>query len=176
MKKLILLVLLFAFTLPSFSQETPFLNDEEIRMLSNELSGDRSFEHIRVLTQWHRDSGMDGYFKAADYVVEEAKKAGLEDVKFIEQKLEGPNYTAISAELWMVEPVEIKLADIGDHALYLSDGSHDANVTAELVWAGTGSEEDLKGLDVTGKIVVANTPPTSSSCTRCSARRSCLCR
>jgi hypothetical protein len=159
MKKCILFLFLFAYVIPSFSQETPFLNDDEIRMLSNELSGDRSFEHIRILTQWHRNSGMDGYFKAADYVMEEAKKAGLEDVKFIGQPLDGPNYTAISAELWMVEPVEIKLADIGDHALYLSDGSHDANVTADLVWAGTGSEEDLKGLDVTGKIVLVSGNP-----------------
>ncbi|MFC4721904.1 M28 family peptidase [Geojedonia litorea] len=159
MKKIIYSSMLLFMTSIGFSQETPFLNDAEIRMLINELSGDRSFEHIRVLTQWHRDSGMDGYFKAADYVIEEAKKAGLEDVKFIEQPLGGPNYTAISAELWMTEPIEIKLADIGDHALYLSDGSHDADVTAELVWAGTGSEEDLKDLDVKGKIVLVSGYP-----------------
>jgi len=159
MKKYIQILCLIATTISGFTQETPFLNDDEIRMFINELSGDRSFEHIRVLTQWHRDSGMDGYFKAADYVMEEAKKAGLEDVKFIEQPLEGPNYTAISAELWMTEPIEIKLADIGDHALYLSDGSHDADVTAELVWAGTGSEEDLKDLDVAGKLVLVSGYP-----------------
>ncbi|TVZ59667.1 Zn-dependent M28 family amino/carboxypeptidase [Flavobacteriaceae bacterium MAR_2010_105] len=159
MKKIICSSMLLFITSIGISQETPFLNDAEIRMLINELSGDRSFEHIRVLTQWHRDSGMEGYFKAADYVVEEAKKSGLEDVKFIEQPLGGPNYTAISAELWMTEPVEIKLADIGDHALYLSDGSHDANVTAELVWAGTGSVEDLEGLDVAGKIVLVSGYP-----------------
>ncbi len=162
MKKCILFLILFVNTIPSFSQETPFLNDNEIRMLINELSGDRSFEHIRILTQWHRNSGMDGFFKAADYVVEEAKKAGLEDVKFIEQPMESPNYTAISAELWMTEPIEIKLADIGDHALYLSDGSHDANVTAELVWGGTGSVDDLKGLDVAGKIVLVSGYPDNA--------------
>jgi hypothetical protein len=42
-------------------------------MLINELSGDGSFEHIRILTQWHRNSGMDGYFEAANYVVKEAQ-------------------------------------------------------------------------------------------------------
>jgi hypothetical protein len=159
MKKLIQSLLLSLLAIPVFSQETPFLNDSEIRMLINELSGDRSFEHIRILTQWHRNSGMEGYFKAADYVIEEAKKAGLEDVKFIEQPLGGPNYTAKSAELWITEPIEIKLADIGDHALVLSDGSHDANVTAELVWAGTGSKSDLEGLDVKGKIVLVSGYP-----------------
>lgn len=159
MKHIIQLLLLLCITLPTFAQETPFLNDDEIRMFINELSGDRSFEHIRILTQWHRNSGMDGYFEAADYVVEEAKKAGLVDVKFIEQPLGGPNYTAKSAELWITEPIEIKLADIGDHALMLSDGSHDADVTAELVWAGTGSKEDLEGLDVAGKIVLVSGYP-----------------
>lgn len=159
MKRIIQSFLLLFIALPTFAQETPFLNDDEIRMLINELSGDRSFEHIRILTQWHRNSGMDGYFEAADYVVEEAKKAGLVDVKFIEQPLGGPNYTAKSAELWITEPIEIKLADIGDHALMLSDGSHDADVTAELVWAGTGSKEDLEGLDVAGKIVLVSGNP-----------------
>ena len=141
------------------AQETPFLNDTETRMLINELSGDRAFEQIRVLTQWHRNSGMDGYFKAADYVMEQAKKAGLEDVKFIEQVMRGPNYTAKSAELWIVDPIEIKLADIGDHALYLADGSHDADVTAEVVWIGTGRKKEIEKVDVTGKIVLINGDP-----------------
>ena len=115
------------------AQTTPFLSDGEIRMLSNEISGDRAFEHIRWLSHWHRDSGMEGYFKAAEYVVKAAKEVGLTDVRFIEQPLPGVNYTQRSAELWMMEPVELKLADIGDHAVYLADGSHDADVTAELI-------------------------------------------
>jgi hypothetical protein len=101
------------------AQTTPFLSDGEIRMLSNEISGDRAFEHIRWLSHWHRDSGMEGYFKAADYVMKAAKEVGLEDVRFVEQPLPGVNYTARSAELWMTEPVELKLADIGEHAVYL---------------------------------------------------------
>jgi hypothetical protein len=141
------------------AQTTPFLSDEEIRMLSNEISGDRAFEHIRWLTHWHRDSGMEGYFKAAEYVVKAAKEVGLEDVRFIEQTLPGVNYTARSAELWMTEPVELKLADIGEHAVYLADGSHDADVTAELVYIGDASIESLKNLDVRGKLVLTSAQP-----------------
>ncbi|HVF48662.1 MAG TPA: M28 family peptidase [Pyrinomonadaceae bacterium] len=141
------------------AQTTPFLSDDEIRMLSNEISGDRAFEHIRWLTHWHRDSGMEGYFKAAEYVMSAAKEVGLEDVRFVEQPLEGPNYTARTAELWMVEPVEVKLADIGEHNVYLSDGSHDADVTAELVWINDATPESLRGLDVAGKIVLTNASP-----------------
>jgi hypothetical protein len=141
------------------AQTTPFLSDEEIRMLSNEISGDRAFEHIRWLTHWHRDSGMEGFFKARDYVMQAAREAGVDEVRFVEQKLEGPNYTARAAELWMVEPVELKLADIAEHAVYLADMSRDADVTAELVDIGDGTEAALKGLDVKGKLVLTSGPP-----------------
>src|SRR5215211_1478660 len=141
------------------AQTTPFMSDEEIRMLSNEISGDRAFEHIRWLTHWHRDSGMEGFFKARDYVMQAAREAGVDEVRFVEQPLEVPNYTARAAELWMVEPVELKLADIGEHAVYLADMSRDADVTAELIDIGDGSEEALKGLSVRGKIVLTSGPP-----------------
>ncbi len=159
--KFFVILVLLSVTLSGFAQTTPFLSDEEIRLLRNEISGDRAFEHIRVLTQWHRDSGMEGYFKAMDYVAEEARKNGLQDVSIIKQPFndsEGNprNYTAKTAELWMVEPVELKLADIGDHALYLADNSRDADITAELVWIGDASEDALKNIDVKGKIVLAN--------------------
>ncbi len=144
------------------AQSTPFLSNREIQMLVNEISGDRAFEHIRWLSHWHRDSGMDGFFKAAEYVEKTAKEVGLQDVQFIEQPLDGPSYNARSAELWMVEPVEVKLADIGDHALYLADGSHDADVTAELVWIGDASKEALEGKDVAGKIVLTTASPAAA--------------
>ena len=151
-------LVLTAFALPILGQTTSFLTDDQIRMLRNEISGDRAFEHIRVLTQWHRDSGMEGYFKAMDYVVDAAQKNGLQDVSIIKQPLEG-NYTAKSAELWIVEPVEVKLADIGDHAVYLADGSRDADVTAELVWIGDATETALQNIDVKGKIVLSSGNP-----------------
>jgi hypothetical protein len=141
------------------AQSTPFLSDDEIRLLSNEISGDRAFETVRWLTHWHRDSGMEGYFKAAEYMQQAAREAGLEDVKFVEQPLPNPNYTARSAELWMVEPFELKLADIAEHAVYLADYSRDADVTAELVYVADASEEALKGLDVRGKIVLTDSGP-----------------
>ncbi|MBC7932667.1 MAG: M28 family peptidase, partial [Rubrivivax sp.] len=144
------------------AQTTPFLSDEEIRTLSNEISGDRAFEHIRWLSHWHRDSGMEGFFKARDYIMQAAKEIGLEEVRFVEQTLDGPNYTARAGELWMVEPFEAKLADIGEHAVYLADYSHDADLTADLVFIGDGSEESLKGLDVKGKMVLTSGGPQAA--------------
>src|SRR5215212_5576650 len=158
MRKLFALLSLLGLSLSTFSQSTPFLSEDQIRMLRNEISGDRAFEHIRVLTQWHRDSGMEGYFKAMDYVVEAAKQNGLQDVSIIKQPLDG-NYTARSAELWMVEPVELKLADIGDHAVYLADNSRDADLTAELVWIGDATDDAMKGIDVKGRMVLSSANP-----------------
>lgn len=163
-KCFLVVFVMLSFALSGFGQTTPFLNDDEIRMLRNEISGDRAFEHIRVLTQWHRDSGMEGYFKAMDYVSQAAKENGLQDVSIIKQPFvdndgNPANYTAKSAELWIVEPFELKLADIGDHALYLADNSRDADVTAELVWIGDASDETLKNINVKGKIVLANANP-----------------
>ena len=169
MKRTPALSLLLAFGLALSSagdlcraQTTPFLSDDEIRTLSNEISGDRAFEHVRWLTHWHRDSGMEGFFKARDYVMQAARDAGVDEVRFVEQTLEGPNYTARSAELWMVEPVELKLADIGEHAVHLADYSRDADLTADLVYVGDGGEEALKGLDVKGKIVLTSGPPQAA--------------
>lgn len=159
MRRLLAVLLILLASASSNAQTLSFLSQAEVRMLANEISGDRSFEHIRWLSHWHRDSGMEGYFKAVDYVLKAAKEVGLEDVKFVEQPLPGPNYTARSAELWMVEPVEVKLADIGDHAVYLADGSHDADLTAELVWVDDASEESLKNRDVAGKIVLTSSSP-----------------
>ncbi|HKG13387.1 MAG TPA: M28 family peptidase [Pyrinomonadaceae bacterium] len=142
------------------AQTTPFLSDDEIRMLSNEISGDRAFEHIRWLSHWHRDSGMEGFFKARDYVMQAAKDAGLDEVRFVEQTLDGvPNYTARAGELWMTEPVELKLADMEEQAVYLADFSQSADVTAELVFIGDATEEELNGLDVKGKIVLTSASP-----------------
>src|SRR5215210_2372208 len=156
---LLCVVSLLSTSNPAHAQTTPFLSDDDIRMLTNEIAGDRAFENIRWLTHWHRDSGMEGYFKAAEYVVSAAKEAGLEDVRFIEQVLPGHNYTARAAELWMVEPVEVKLADIGDTPLYLADGSRSADVKAELVWVGDASTELLNNIDVAGKIVLTSGNP-----------------
>ena len=141
------------------AQELPFLSDTLIGALTNELSGDRAFEHIRWVSHWHRDSGMEGYFKAADYVMQAARDAGLQGVRFVEQPMEGPNYTPRSAELWLEEPVRVKLADLADHATHLADGSRDADVRAEVVFIGDASEEALRGLDVRGKIVLTSASP-----------------
>ncbi len=142
------------------AQETSFVNYDERLMLINELSGDRAYEQIRTLSQWHRASGSDGYFKAVEYVMQQAKSAGLEDVKFVEQDLGRAKYTPVSAELWVTSPVRVKLADMGDHSLFLADGSHSAELyNVDLVYIGDATDSAMAGIDVAGKIVLTNASP-----------------
>ena len=46
-----------------------------------------------------------------------------------------------------------------EHAVYLADFSQSADVTAELVFIGEGTEEEIKNLDLKGKIVLTSGPP-----------------
>ena len=47
-------VVLFVFTSLLSAQPVPFLSEEEYDWLSNEISGDAAYEHIRHFTQFHR--------------------------------------------------------------------------------------------------------------------------
>jgi hypothetical protein len=59
----------------------------------------------------------------------------------------------------MTEPVEVKLADMAETPVSLADGSHDADVSAELVWVANASKDTLKHFNVEGKIVLTNAGP-----------------
>ncbi len=143
------------------AQSSPFVDEKTERFLVNELSGDRAFETLRITTQWHKPSASEGFFAVARYVMERAKEAGLEDVKWIDQPSDSLPWTCRSAEAWLVEgegadAKETKLGSFAEVATSIADYSRPANVTAELVDVGAGdSAADYQGKDVRGKIVLA---------------------
>ncbi|HLN80594.1 MAG TPA: hypothetical protein VK392_05330, partial [Thermoanaerobaculia bacterium] len=73
--------LLFAAARFATAQTSPFVDERTERLLVNELSGDRAFETLRITTQWHKTSSSEGFFAVARYVMQQAKDAGLEDVR-----------------------------------------------------------------------------------------------
>jgi len=153
------LLISFIFVAPLLvkSQQTPLLTDEEFRRLANEISGDIAYEHIRQLTHWHRPGSSPGYHQAALYIKEKAEEYGLQDVKLIKQKYTGRGWFANKAELWVLEPEELKVTSYAECALAVCNNSRSADVTAELVDVGRGtSDDDYKDKDVTGKIVLAS--------------------
>jgi Zn-dependent M28 family amino/carboxypeptidase len=141
----------------ALAQSSPFFPDALYRDLVNEISGDRSYEYDRHLTHYHRTSGSRDFFAATEWIRGTAEAAGLEDVKLLRQKWEGHAWSCSSAEAWLVEPEEAKLASYGDVALSVADNSRTTHVSAELVDVGVGTQaKDYEGKDVKGRIVLAS--------------------
>ena len=120
MRHSLLAALLALGTLGSAAAQTsPFVDEKTERLLVNELSGDRAFETLRITTQWHKPSASEGFFAVARYVMERAREAGLEDVKWIDQVADSTPWTGRSAEAWLVEgegpdAKETKLASVAE--------------------------------------------------------------
>ena len=144
-------------TCAATAQTSPFVDPKVEQALVNELSGDLAFATIRVTTQWHKPSGSEGFFAVAREIEARAKAAGLQDVHWIEQVAENPNWTCRSASAWLLDGVtETKIASSADVPTAVADNSRPADVTAELVDVGSGeAASDYAGKDVRGKIVLA---------------------
>ena len=139
------------------AQTSPFLPEERHRALVNEISGDRSFEHVRHLSHFHRTGGSRDFFAAAEYIRGAAEAAGLEDVKLVRQEWDGHGWSCRSGGAWLLEPVPFKLADYGEVAVSIADLSRTTHVTAELVDVGSGTTDaDYAGREVKGRIVLAS--------------------
>ncbi|MFC1783437.1 DUF4910 domain-containing protein, partial [Planctomycetota bacterium] len=142
------------------------LSEADIRTLNNEISGERALDYIRNIAHIKRDQASDEYHLAAVWVAEQAKKFGLSDVHiekypadddiyYYMRKARG-GWDAEFAELWIIEPKEEKLTSYADIPVSLANRSQSCNVTGELIFIGNGSrEEDYEGVDVKGKIVLA---------------------
>ena len=150
-------VLALAAPAAALAQSSPFLPDARLRALVNEISGDRSYEHVRHLSHFHRTGGSRDFFAAAEYLRGAAAAAGLEDVALIRQKWDGHGWSCRSGEAWLLDPQPAKLADYGEVAVGIADHSRTTHATAELVDVGAGtSEKDYTGREVKGRIVLAS--------------------
>ena len=89
---------------PGLAQTSPFLPDGAHRALVNEISGDRSFEHLRELTRYHRTGPGRDFWKAVEYIRSAAEASGLDDVEVIRQDWTGHPWSCRSAEAWLSAP------------------------------------------------------------------------
>ena len=125
-------------------------------LIVGESSGDRAFYYIMDIAPYERDrksSDYSGLFMESRYVVEKLKAAGFEDAT---TAIVGKSKTwdGVSAEVWEVSPNTAKMADYRDLAAMLGQGSKSADVTAELVWIGRGTQAEIDAADLKGKIAV----------------------
>jgi hypothetical protein len=145
-------------TQPSWAQESPFLSERVYRALTNEISGDMAFEHVRWFTHYHRPmGGNEGFEAVARYVEEKARSYGLEDVRYIRLKGER-SWSPRASELWLIAPEERRLAYNKEIPLSLADFSRSADIpSGDLVDVGDGTaDSDYAGKEVQGKIVLAS--------------------
>lgn len=138
---------------------TPFmhslLDEHTYDLIVGESSGDRAYNYIMDIAPYERDrahADYQGHFFESDYVVNKLKSFGIDgQLEIVSQT---STWDGVSGSLWEVSPKLTKIADYGDLAAQLASGSSNADVTAELVWIGGGTDDEISKLDLKGKIVV----------------------
>ena len=145
------------------------LLDAKLRDLFHEsLSGEIAKEHVIQITRHHRIQGSRGYRAAAQYVLQQLRSYGFSekdayiesfksDGKVMYQTWQSPSgWDITSAELRMVEPSEERIVGYPEIAMSVMTYSNPGDVTAELVWVGSGTrDEDYMDKDVKGRFVLA---------------------
>ena len=168
MKPIIAVSLLFL-TFPLAAQNRVALLDDKTRDLLHEtLSGELAKEHVIQITRHHRIQGSRGYRDAANYVLGQLREYGFSekdayvesfksDGKVTYQTWQSPSgWDISSAELRMIEPSDERIVGYPEIAMSVITYSNPGDVTAELVWVGSGmSDKDYEGKDVRGKFVLA---------------------
>ncbi|MGI9043904.1 MAG: M28 family peptidase [Gemmatimonadaceae bacterium] len=144
----------------SLAQQLDILPDPQVRLISEEISGDAAYAHARHNSQFHRPrGGSDGLWKVAQYYEEKAREYGLADVKLIKQAYGATRpWNAKLAELWITGDNPQRIASTIQTPLHLADFSRPADVTAELVDIGGATAAELEGKNVNGKIVLTYAP------------------
>lgn len=170
-KKIIVLqalLIFIVFGMTATAQMTPwkiwtFLSADQMDEIIGEASGETAFDTIMATGGFNRDRLAEEYagtFLEAQYVYDKLKLYGLQGAEIVRLKVENSRFggsevwDGIKGELWETNPRHQKLASYQDLRQMLVGGSNSADVTAELVWVGRGTEAELKAVDVTGKIVV----------------------
>ena len=124
---------------------------EEERNLIASVDSWKMREHDRILAEEIGDRflGTEGDRKSIDYVKKQFKSWGLEVVL---DPVETLTFEYRSARFSVGSPM---LRDIDCKAAYFSKPSAAAGVEGELVHVGSGSEKEMKSVNLKGKIAVA---------------------
>jgi len=148
-----------------------FLPPKILDEIIGETSGENAWNAIMETGGYDKDRPASEYgptsmFHETKFYMDKLKEyniPGVELVRFPTNKA----WDAVKGELWEVEPIRQKLASYRDMAAMLATGSQNADVTAELIWVGRGTKEDLEGKDVKDKIVVTDGPAGMVSSLAC---------
>jgi len=135
--------------------------------LLNELSGELAKEFVIDISRFDRVQASDGLYQACEMIKSKLAGHGITNSTIERFPSNGEikywtwtppmGWRIRSAELWMVSPKKMKLADYAEMPTTVVRGSQSADVTTELISVSNGTrEEDYKDIDVKGKIVLAD--------------------
>lgn len=166
-----LLVLLFlvsaALAQPQEKLPRTLLSLRLLQDIINEANGELALQNEIYLTAVNRNRKAEeyatGYFETG-FILEKLKEYGYDEAQVLElPSRDQAVWDSEEAELWMVEPVKKKIADLKEIPAVLCSGSASTDVTAELVEVGPGfSEDHYKNKDVKGKIVLVYGSPEAA--------------
>jgi aminopeptidase-like protein len=167
--QILILLLLSSASIQAQSADGLLVDKDAAPFFLGELSGERAMDYIHKISRFHRIRGGgagSGYDRAVDFVVNELKRIGMDDIKV--ERFPSDGFTTYlgwpspvgwrvrSAKLWIVEPEWELIADFSHQAVSLMPYSSGASDQAEVVYVGEGkSDKDYDEIDVKGKIVFA---------------------
>jgi hypothetical protein len=149
----------------------PLLTPNEVAALANELSGETAKRNLEGIVRYHRQRGSLGFHSAAELVAERARTYGLSDVQILQFPADGRTIygTQLSRQAWDAEQgdltevgngAERTLASYAAQPVALAEDSESADVTAELVDVGEGTQDsDYSGKEVRGRLVLVSAQP-----------------
>ena len=137
--------------------------------------GQQDWEHVKVLADdamEGRRAGTPGHRRAAEYVAEQFKNAGLspggDDGYFQRVNLESRTIREDLSSLALATPKGVQPLKLGDDAIFSLRGNIASEVDAPIVFVGHGlrlpqyGHDDLTGVDLKGKVVAYITSAPNS--------------
>jgi hypothetical protein len=145
------------------------LKEEILERIADEVSGSICFEHVRYLSTLHRIWGSKDYHQAAEYVADKSREYGLSEgtIEKYSIKTGRENFWMQSTggyvpwdlkrgHLRLVKPFPMLIVDSENAPSSVAVDSRYTDTTAQVIFVGSGdSEDDYKGKEVKGKIVLA---------------------
>jgi len=123
-----------------------------------EYSGELAYAHVQILAL-NRQRAVEEYagtYMETEYMQEMATRYGLSDVR-ADYFPSGDVWVPEVGDLWMVEPIQKKIASLTMVPAALASGSSSGEWEGEVVYVGAGGPADYAGKDLAGKIVLGNT-------------------
>jgi len=158
------------------SELTRLMPEQSLLYIANEISGTKAKRNLDQITQYHRMRGSKEFNKAAAHVLSELQSYGYNDAEIIRFPADGKTmfgtqksrlaWNVDAAELWELTKQEEhwlparRLADWGGRPLTLAQDSDSADVVADLIDIGKGTNiADYEDKQVEGKIVLTSSQP-----------------